>query len=53
MVEATLGRTGSNVKHCGWVPLDVHNFFWRKLDITALKKKTRQRLSFLREEVVG
>jgi hypothetical protein len=47
-----VGR-GSNVKHCCSVPSEVRDYFHHEIDRSAEKKRARQRLTLLREEVAA
>jgi hypothetical protein len=44
---------GSNVKHCGSIPLDARDYFRHDLDRTAQNRKVRQQQQLLREEVAA
>jgi hypothetical protein len=46
-----LAACGSNVKHCGSVPPDVRDYFYRDHDKNTENKKARPHQSLLREEV--
>jgi hypothetical protein len=48
-----LAARGSNMKHCGSVPLNVQEYFHRDLDRIAQNRRARQRESLLREEVAA
>jgi hypothetical protein len=48
-----LANRGNNVKHCSFVPSDVHDYFRRGLDRKADRKKTKNKERLLREEVAA